>query len=1637
MALTTGLRCAAAFYFCLPNAAVRAATPPNNPAADFHEAFKVEQAGMTNEAFVKYLAVSGGEFAAATLGMRNPGEFLDLLSNNPAAASSPRARLVQADLLAASGRAEAARGIYHQLATNIAALGRVGVGGAYYFVEPAQENSHDSRWGFSRTRPVSPFTFGPGSHRDNWLLRRLIATDLKEDAANEFARMWDVHRGTTSTNALPTEDWVRGHPCGFSNLELQFALDYAYFLNRHGNTDKSQAVLLAALEIMDPDCKPKLPPVKPPEPPPVSNGPNKQPGIVTGLGAFQPAAFGLGMFPRASGTSQDDFCRLVYGEFKLAGRESVLIEHLERRIASGTNHTRRVLAMIRRHRGENDEALGLELEFLANAELDRLTAACRRGVVFEEYQRTTNAVAEFENALNISSSLPENERAALETYGVRDRLARFYTSQGRMEKVLEMELAQFEIHEAKADDFGQVEQLRQRFAVASPKNQFAEWARSKLVSSTRPATRANLAWQLGDFKTASKEAARAGGRRISPGFVAWLDRFEKLGPEQHQSFLTTVVESYPDDVQSWLDLLELKGELQSPSAAASYEQLLQHTNRYSWPSFYPSRLRYPKNPVETAARLVRVYERAGRFDDLRALGLKLARRQPPFAEFEQNLYFYNGENGRDEFVNATLGLAIQYADDKKYQDELAAALKTSRWDAALTQLERRMAHEAGTKKQSPTLPPVKWANLPEGVELFVSCENVRSLANDAQFVYAGQPWGIAVYDFKGQLVECVALGEPATAMAVGADGIWAATPAGLFRLRRSSVGWNIALQPGRQTRWPDGTATTHPINALALLGDELWMADRLGCRMLNVRSLEISSYSADEATKIQPQDFPLSGVDSGPLNLPDGTVVFGKGIAMDLSGHWDPKANKDESEGGLFFVSPKGVTNRVSSMPRANVLRGESVFKIVPVGNSFWLCTSLGVARMSGRLEVLECFSRRDGLFGNLVTSAVGLGGKIYFGCAWDWRGGGLVEFDPATEVFTSYVTADGMDANRIEDLGATLGGKLKVVYAGETWMNENPNYRLCPPGKFDPKTRRFESGGPPKPVSQTDAWRMRFEWDKRTPFLGGPLLRKIQLGGKTFYCGTRGMAVVRGGQSPREFAKLGAVEIPSFDDRMRAAADAFDLQGWTSPEGVLRGLDHTNRYIRARIICALYKQSGESLNACIPALDKALDDPFERVRDNAVQLIIKTQGSQALSALRHGLENSKLEIRVLAACELAKRGEVPPLNILEDWLKKGDGHVPISQGYDIFNILQVSTPASKALAQMGTKGAAALCLKYPAAISHTGYRPGLVAAWGESIREHPETADVWLSARGRDPKTRWPLPPLAKEVLQSAGKDLLPKLHQALTSTNRVIRTNAAGACGAIGDPSSIPHLLAALDLESGLARASIVWALGELKATNAVPQLYALYTETSSRPSRPASRVGFLASQSGDSYSAQYAALQDKDSIAREWQALTSSEPSQAPDDADGDELLSVDRVLEAIRKIGPGEAQEFYRKLAGSARGQDRLEAASQLGNGGPADMATNRPILLSLRSDPDANVRVAAAITLLLLGEPKMDADLCARLRVPDDGARALVLDHLKRVPDRQLEFARKEIEAIASDYHLPLYLTSKAGALLPKLKPKSP
>ena len=217
------------------------------------------------------------------------------------------------------------------------------------------------------------------------------------------------------------------------------------------------------------------------------------------------------------GVSRKEFIRLTHGEFKSAGREPALVAERSSRCA-GQDCARRI-SPGRLGPGQLDAALART----------RLHPACRlrcahrglpRGLAYEEFQQTAEAVAEFEKALamkpapvqlpdgeeQISESpyqqaqaffpgqLEHTESSPLAALQLQDRLARLYAALGRTDKVLEMELAQCESTEGRLRNPTTVEQMAQRFSAAGQEARFNEWAQRRLAEQT-PQVRANLAWQ--------------------------------------------------------------------------------------------------------------------------------------------------------------------------------------------------------------------------------------------------------------------------------------------------------------------------------------------------------------------------------------------------------------------------------------------------------------------------------------------------------------------------------------------------------------------------------------------------------------------------------------------------------------------------------------------------------------------------------------------------------------------------------------------------------------------------------------------------------------------------------------------------------------------------------------------------------------------------------------------------------------------------------------------------------------------------------------------------------------------------------------------------------------------------------------
>lgn len=289
-----------------------------------------------------------------------------------------------------------------------------------------------------------------------------------------------------------------------------------------------------------------------------------------------------------------------------------------------------------------------------------------------------------------------------------------------------------------------------------------------------------------------------------------------------------------------------------------------------------------------------------------------------------------------------------------------------------------------------------------------------------------------------------------------------------------------------------------------------------------------------------------------------------------------------------------------------------------------------------------------------------------------------------------------------------------------------------------------------------------------------------------------------------------------------------------------------------------------------------------------------------------------------------------------------------------------------------------------------------------------------------------------SKRLFAATGSGILPVLHEALRSSDRVIRSNAARACGTLGDPASVSHLIGAIDLESALSRASIVWALGELKAPEAMPLLTELFIGRGwGKEGGP--RTPFLAGQSNASIDTHYANLPGRQTLEAEWDELKAGQRVKHEDPVKREDLLDESHLIRAAQKIGPKHNQDFILLLAAGGYGGS---AAYMLSLGTPQQQQENLPILRALLSDPEIRVRQKAAVSLLIIGEEEARKPIAAWLDsyASNRNARYAVhneiLSALRRVESPEaLSFARPHLERLAADTSLQRYDRKQARDLL--------
>ncbi len=673
-----------------------------------------------------------------------------------------------------------------------------------------------------------------------------------------------------------------------------------------------------------------------------------------------------------------------------------------------------------------------------------------------------------------------------------------------------------------------------------------------------------------------------------------------------------------------------------------------------------------------------------------------------------------------------------------------------------------------------------------------------------------------------------------------------------------------------------------------------------------------------------------------------------------------------------------------------------------------WLATDTGVAVLDRRGHAIGSLTAADGLISNRITSGTALGGRIYFSSTWGDEGGGLIEIDPSVGALTSFVASDGLASNHIARVEPTAEG-LRVFY--EVEEEHSSNRRYFPPSTFDPVTHV---------AGKTDAAIVLAPWEdvrrvqrelfgeqkKPLPFLGGVVTHSATIGGLTYLCGTHGAVVFDGAEMPaRSFdeIKVSYEEDPEvvWAREAEVARRTLDV---ARPATLESYVHHANPYMRLAALECAGSAIEDGARALVPVLRAYVRDPFPQVRAMAAEILGKSSDVSVADSLQPLLADTDADVRDAAALALARLGRPASVAVYEQLLAKRDDG---SKREEVFGALAVAAGPDTF----------ALLLRYPIDTDKDSDLLKIYQELGRAVRRDPRSIDALLAARavGRDPgpdssdttATRF-----AQDVLKHAGPSILPRVHRSLQSPDRVIRSNAARACGAIGDRSSIAHLLAALDLESGLSRSSIVWALGQLKAVEALPRLAEMYSDVAADdPSGPG--TGFLGANAASEYATGVEAIHSLAQLTDEWERIKYKSTPRPTSPRTDEPLLSRETIRDAVASIGAAQAQGFYRRLAGGRDSDARAEAARHLAEGVAADRAANLPVLRALSVDADGHVAGAAIVSLLILGDDEVQGRILALLAEPPSWENRILWE-LQHVADgRRLALARSALERIVA------------------------
>ncbi len=307
-----------------------------------------------------------------------------------------------------------------------------------------------------------------------------------------------------------------------------------------------------------------------------------------------------------------------------------------------------------------------------------------------------------------------------------------------------------------------------------------------------------------------------------------------------------------------------------------------------------------------------------------------------------------------------------------------------------------------------------WSNFNDRTGLLQNHINDRALKVDSEFVWAGTPRGLSIYEKKTETWTSYTQSEALISnevRSVVADDryVWCGTSQGLSRYDKQYGTWTSFRQKGGYQSMSNGqgdywswwepedidSLINNNINSLAVDDRYLWVGTKEGVSRYDKIANKWDRYNRDNG-----------------LPSPDvvSIVVDGYDIwAGTSAGLCKYPRMSDDPNAWVTFTSGIEIKPMVVSKEFARSLVSDEIWSLAVDGKNVWVGTRIGVSQYDKGRDTWITYTQEDGLASDAISSIAVDKDQIWFG-----SDNGLTMSDKKNKDWTIFTTKDGLCSDRI-----------------------------------------------------------------------------------------------------------------------------------------------------------------------------------------------------------------------------------------------------------------------------------------------------------------------------------------------------------------------------------------------------------------------------------------------------------------------------------------------------------------------------------------------------------------------------------------------------------------------------------------------